>query len=67
MRTYILVSGSIFAVLALVHVARLFLGWPAQVAGWVVPMWISWIGILAAGALSVWAFRVAMGTDSKGS
>ncbi len=67
MRTYALVTGCIFGVLALAHVARLFLEWPVQVAGWVVPMWISWIGILAAGALSVWAFRVAMETGSKGS
>ena len=67
MRTYALVTGCIFGVLALAHLARLCLDWPVQVAGWVVPMWVSWIGILAAGTLSVWAFRVAMGTSFKGS
>jgi hypothetical protein len=58
MRTYIQITGVVFAIVALAHVARLVLDWPAQVAGWVVPMWISWVGILVAGALCVWAFRL---------
>jgi len=59
MRAYILISGAVFGVVALVHAVRLLLDWPAQMAGWVVPMWVSWIAILAAGALCVWAFRLA--------
>ena len=59
MRTYTLLTGVIFGVLALAHVARLFLDWPVQVAGWAVPTWLSWIAIIATGALSVWAFRLA--------
>ena len=58
MRAYIQVTGVVFGVVALAHVVRLVLDWPVQVAGWVVPIWISWIGILIAGALCVWAFRV---------
>ena len=58
MRAYIQVTGVVFVVVALAHVVRLVLDWPVQVAGWVVPIWISWIGILVAGALCVWAFRV---------
>lgn len=65
MRTYILITGCLFGVFTLVHVARLFLGWPAQVAGWTVPMWVSWIGILFAGTLCIWAFRLAMGTKGN--
>ena len=55
MRAYIQISGVVFGVIALLHVFRLLLDWPAQVAGWVVPLWVSWIAILAAGALSAWA------------
>ena len=62
MRTYIQVTGALFGVMALVHVARVILDWPAQVAGWVVPIWISWIGIFLAGALCVWAFRLVART-----
>ena len=58
MRTYIQITGIVFGVVALVHVVRLILDWPAQVAGWVVPIWISWIAIFVAGALCVWAFRL---------
>ena len=44
--------------MALLHVIRLLLDWPAQIADWGVPLWVSWIAILAAGALSIWAFRL---------
>ena len=59
MRAYIQITGIVFAVVALAHVVRLMLDWPAQVACWVVPIWISWVAILVAGALCVWAFRLA--------
>ena len=59
MRAYAQISGVIFGVIALLHIVRLVLDWPAQIAGWAVPLWISWIAIFAAGALCVWAFRLA--------
>ena len=58
MRTYLQITGVVFAVVALLHVTRLVLDWPVQAAGWTVPMWLSWIGIAVAGALSIWAFRL---------
>ena len=58
MRAYIRITGVVFAIVALAHVLRVVLDWPAQVAGWVVPIWISWVAILGAGALCVWAFRL---------
>jgi hypothetical protein len=67
MRTYTLATGCIFGVLALAHAARLFLDWHIQVAGWVVPMWISWLAIVVAGGLCVWAFRIASRTSSSGT
>ena len=58
MRAYLVVSGGLFAIVALVHVLRLALGWPAEIAGWAVPMWVSWIALIVAAALSIWAFRL---------
>jgi hypothetical protein len=58
MRAYLQISGVIFGVIGFLHVVRLLFDWPAQVAGWAVPLWISWIGILAAATLSFWAFRL---------
>jgi hypothetical protein len=59
MQAYLRISGALFGLIALLHVLRLLLRWPAQIADWTVPIWISWIGTLAAAALSIWAFRLA--------
>jgi hypothetical protein len=58
MRAYLQISGVVFGAIALLHVARLLLGWPAQIAGWAVPLWLSWLAFPAAGVLSFWAFRL---------
>lgn len=59
MRTYLIISGTLFALIALLHLARLMLHWPAVIATWTVPGWVSLIGFLVAGGLSFWAFRLA--------
>jgi len=58
MRAYLQISGTVFAVIALLHIARLLLDWPAQLAGWDVPLWHSWLAFAATGVLSAWAFRL---------
>ncbi len=58
MRAYLQIAGAVFGAIAGLHLVRVLLGWPAEVAGWSVPLWTSWIGILAAGALSASAFRL---------
>ncbi|HXH64615.1 MAG TPA: hypothetical protein VNH42_03780 [Mariprofundaceae bacterium] len=59
MRIYLQITGFIFGVVAFGHALRLILHWPVQLAGWIVPMWLSWVAILAAGSLCLWAFRLA--------
>ncbi len=51
------IAASLFGVVALAHVARLALDVPVTVGTASIPMWISWLGLLAAGGLSVWGFR----------
>jgi hypothetical protein len=58
-RPYLIVSGALFAFVALAHFVRAAFGWPIQIAGWHVPLWISWAAFVGAGALSLWAFRLA--------
>jgi hypothetical protein len=58
MRAYVLISGTVFGAVALAHVIKLFIDWPIQLAGWVLPVWVSWIAILAGGTLCAWAFRL---------
>ncbi len=59
MRRYELVSGIFFTIIALAQLARTLLGWPVQVDGFTVPVWISGVAFLIAGGLAVWAFRSA--------
>jgi hypothetical protein len=49
--TYIAVL--VFALIAIVHVLRLVFGWEVTLNAAVVPMWVSVIGLLIAGALAV--------------
>lgn len=59
MRAYIWISGALFGAIAVVHALRLLQGWPVEVAGRNVPVWISGVGLLVTGILFLWAVRVA--------
>ena len=56
-KLYLIISGTIFGLVALLHLARVVFHWQAQVGAWVVPFWLSWGGLVGAGILSIWAFR----------
>ena len=58
MRAYLQSSCALFGVIALAHLLRLFRHWPVEFAGRAVPVWASWIGLLIAGALTLWAIRL---------
>ena len=51
-RTFVLLAGVVFAVVALAHLLRIFMGWPIVIDNWTVPMWLSWIALVIAGGLS---------------
>lgn len=58
MRAYSLVSGVVFAIVALVHLIRALAQWPAQVGTWTMPLWVSWVAFVVAGMLAAWAFTL---------
>jgi hypothetical protein len=58
-RAYSLVSGTLFGIVAVVHLLRVINGWPAVLGPWSAPMWVSWFGTLGPGILCVWAYRLA--------
>ncbi len=58
-RKFCIVAAAIFAIVALVHLLRILMNWPIVIGTWSVPMWLSWIGLIVAGGLSVFGFRVA--------
>jgi len=57
-KRYFQVTGVIFAVIAVFHVARLFYGWEANIDTWEVPTWASIVGVAVAGFLAYngWQF-----------
>lgn len=57
-RPYLIVSGSIFFVVGLLHLFRLLYGWQAQIGGWLVPEWLSYVGCPIAWGLAVWAIAL---------
>jgi hypothetical protein len=58
-KTFSIVAGIIFAVVALLHLVRIYMDWPLVIAGWSVPMWVSWVGLVVAGGLAFFGLRLA--------
>ena len=56
-REYCTVSGLIFTLVAIAHLLRIVLSMSVQVDDYVVPMYVSWLGVAVTGVLAVWAFR----------
>jgi hypothetical protein len=52
-KSYCTLAAAVFALIALLQLARAVLGWPVTVTGHSVPLWASWIAFVVAGALSV--------------
>jgi len=59
MRTYVLISGALFSLIALGQLTRAVLAVPVQVADIEIPVWCSYVAFVFFGALAVWAFRSA--------
>lgn len=51
-KEYIAFSGVIFAIVAVLHLARLIYNMPVAFGMWVVPMWASILGVIVAGFLA---------------
>ena len=59
LKSYLTLSALVFAVVALAHLARALAAWTIVIGPWTVPIALSWIGAIAAGILSSWAFSLA--------
>ena len=54
---YCAVSGAVFGMIALVQGIRAVMQVPVQIGTTTIPVWVSWVAVVVAGALCVWAFR----------
>ena len=55
-RGYVIVSGTIFAFIALAQFVRALNHVPIQVGGAKIPIWVSWVAGILIGSMSLWAF-----------
>jgi len=57
-KTFALLAGIIFTLVALFHLVRIFEDWPIIIGDWSVPKWLSWIGLIVASGLALLGFRL---------
>ena len=62
-RTYLMVTGVVFTVVAAAHLARVFFNLDLSIMDWQVPLWLSWIGTAVVSYLAYMSFR--LGTRLK--
>jgi hypothetical protein len=58
-KAYCILSGILFALVALAHLFRVVNGASVQVDGFELPMFVSWVGFVIPAALAFWAFRLS--------
>jgi hypothetical protein len=63
-RTFSLIAGVVFGLIALGHVLRIVLGWSFMVQDFSVPMWASGIAVVVTGYLAYEGFRRARKSSS---
>jgi len=58
-RSYCVITGIIFIVIALLHLLRIVYGWKVVIGPWTAPEWISWVALVVAGYLGYEGIRLA--------
>jgi hypothetical protein len=56
-RPFTLIAALIFALMALIHVYRLFTDFQVVLGSHVIPMWASYVAIVVAGGLAIGLYR----------
>ena len=59
-RTFLLVAGVFFGIIAVAHLVRLLTGADISIMDWAVPLWLSWIGTAVTAYLSYMSFHLSM-------
>jgi len=57
LKPFTIVAVVFLALIAVVHLLRLFGAWEVAVAGFVIPVWWSALGVLIAGGLALMVWR----------
>jgi hypothetical protein len=57
-KTYCVISGFIFLLVALAHLLRIYNGWEVNIGTEIIPLWVSWFGLIVPALLGIWAFML---------
>jgi hypothetical protein len=55
------IAGTIFGVVAIFHLLRIITGIPVLINGWLLPVWVNWLGLVATVFLCNWLWWMAKG------
>lgn len=55
---YFKITGTLFLLIGLLHLLRIFYGWEAVIGGVAIPSWASWTALAFAGLLSYSGLRL---------
>lgn len=58
-KPFTLIAATIFGLMALLHVYRLFVGIPITIGTAVIPLKLSWVALIVTGGMSYGLFREA--------
>jgi hypothetical protein len=50
------VTAAVFVIVAIAHLLRIILGWHVEIGGLSIPVWVSWLAVILAGALAYFGF-----------
>ena len=67
-KTFSVVAGVIFTLVALFHLVRIYMGWPVDIGDWSVPMWeLMQVDLFAGGAriCRTWNFAALGGEYAR--
>jgi len=56
---YAMLAAALFAIISALQLVRALAGWPITVGSTMIPVWVSWIAFIVAGALAWIGFMAA--------
>jgi hypothetical protein len=57
------VAGTIFGIVAVIHLARLVMRFEVVFAGSLLPLWVNGVGVVLTAALCIWLWRLSCRSD----
>lgn len=58
-KRYFVITGMIFTLIGILHLVRIIKDWEAQIGGFVIPMWLSWLAVILVLFLAVSGSKLA--------